>query len=572
MPKLTAALLGLIALLGAYFWGGERGVAAQGEPSLSAEPKVPTGFFVIAEEEPSEAKVLTSWGNDPVAGGQEASIAPAATTATAKPIPSGPVAADALALDTVLQSDLEAIIGRWFKTAAAKSRGKLKGPDTQISVHVRELSDNATLASVQGTRILRPASNLKVATSAAGLVLLGAAGQYETAFEVTGSISSGTLRGDLIVHAGGDPLVRDGSQGATEGRLDEVADALIAAGIRRISGDLILNEGSFLEPGIGPSWPSSNQHWDDYCALAAGLTVNAGVLVAEVTPRAAGAKASIAVHPSPHGLGNNYAVSTLQGNTNDVRVGATASKVTVKGKLGTRTGVVVSDFAHPDPVGLFGAVLKDRLRRAGISLGGKTIKRRGPPPVGDPLFVLRSPVADSLVPINTHSNNGVADQLFFTLGHRLGGGGTRKGAASAIGLAFKALDIDPTGHHQVDGSGLSRDNRISPVQLTGLLQAVLFGLLEADPLSRRYLDSLAVAGQSGTLATRFRATPAAGQVFAKTGFIDGTSSLSGIAISPAGRGLVFSIIVNYPTVSGLNTSAWKPMQDEMVLRILRAAE
>ncbi|MFT6713086.1 MAG: hypothetical protein ACJAVJ_000360, partial [Planctomycetota bacterium] len=46
MPKLTAALLGLIALLGAYFWGGERGVAAQGEPSMSAEPKVPTGFFV----------------------------------------------------------------------------------------------------------------------------------------------------------------------------------------------------------------------------------------------------------------------------------------------------------------------------------------------------------------------------------------------------------------------------------------------------------------------------------------------------------------------------------------------
>jgi len=401
---------------------------------------------------------------------------------------------------------------------------------------------------------------------------LGATGQYETVFETNGSVRDGILQGDLIVHAGGDPLARDGSQGATEGRLDEVATALQTRGIRRIAGDLVLNEGSFLDPGVGPSWPSSNQHWDDYCALAAGLTVNAGVLVAEVSPRKNASEASISVHPSPHGLSRSYGVTMVSGKVNDVRVGATTAKVTVKGKLGSSTGVVVSDFSHPDPVGLFGAVLTDRLKRAGITVGGKTIKRRGPPPVGEPFFVLRSAVADSLVPINTHSNNGVADQLFFTLGHRLGGGGTREASAAAIGLAFEALGIDPAGHHQVDGSGLSRDNRISPVQLTGLLQAVLFGLLESSPLSRRYLDSLAVAGQSGTLATRLRSTPAAGQVFAKTGFIDGTSSLSGIAISPAGRGLVFSIIVNYPTISGLNTSAWKPMQDEMVLRILRAAD
>ena len=565
MPKLTAALLGLIALSGAYFLGGGQGVAAQVGPEQSTDPKVPSGFFGAPAELTNETAEHRIEGA-PSQDHRSPSPDPRAMEAL------GPLASGDRILDAALQSDLEAIIGRWFQTASKKSRGKLTGPDTQISVHVRELSDNSTLASVQGTRILRPASNLKVATSAAGLVLLGAMGQYETPFEATGPIEAGVLRGDLIAHAGGDPLVRDGSQGATEARLDEVARALQAAGIRRISGNLVLNEGSFLEPGVGPSWPSANQHWDDYCALAAGLTVNAGVLVAEVAPRSAGAKASITVHPSPHGLSSNYGVSTVRGQANDVRVGATATKVTVKGKLGTSTGVVVSDFAHPDPVTLFGAVLKDRLKQAGIALGGKVIKRRGPPPAQEPLFVLRSPVADSLVPINTHSNNGVADQLFFTLGHRLGGGGTRAGSAKAITQAFQALGIDPTGHHQVDGSGLSRDNRISPVQLTGLLQAVLFGLLESDPLSRRYLDSLAVAGQSGTLATRLRSTPAAGQVFAKTGFIDGTSSLSGLAISPAGRGLVFSIIVNYPTVAGLNTSAWKPMQDEMVLRILEAAE
>ena len=557
MPRITVALLGLIALVLAYDIASDQGVAAQGDLGGGTDPRVPSGFFQSAEDPIQHAQARDI--NEPVF---EAEHVLALEPQVPKPG----------SQDDALQSDLESIIGRWFQTASQKSRGKLKGPDTQISVHVRELSDNSTLASVKGNRILRPASNLKVATSAAGLVLLGATGQYETVFETKGSVRDGILQGDLIVHAGGDPLAREGSQGATEGRLDEVATALQTGGIRRIAGDLVLNEGSFLDPGVGPSWPSSNQHWDDYCALAAGLTVNAGVLVAEVSPRKNASEASISVHPSPHGLSKSYGVTMVSGKVNDVRVGATTAKVTVKGKLGSSTGVVVSDFSHPDPVGLFGAVLTDRLKRAGITVGGKTIKRRGPPPVGEPFFVLRSAVADSLVPINTHSNNGVADQLFFTLGHRLGGGGTREASAAAIGLAFEALGIDPAGHHQVDGSGLSRDNRISPVQLTGLLQAVLFGLLESSPLSRRYLDSLAVAGQSGTLATRLRSTPAAGQVFAKTGFIDGTSSLSGIAISPAGRGLVFSIIVNYPTISGLNTSAWKPMQDEMVLRILRAAD
>ena len=118
---------------------------------------------------------------------------------------------------------------------------------------------------------------------------------------------------------------------------------------------------------------------------------------------------------------------------------------------------------------------------------------------------------------------------------------------------------------QTDGSGLSRDNRVSARQLGSLLTAVL----DLDPnTAELYRDSLAVGGQSGTLAERFRGTPTAGRVHAKTGWIRGTSALGGFVDALDGRQLVFSILVEYPAAAGgLNTHCFKPMQDELV-RIL----
>ncbi len=521
------------------------------------EPLVPAGFFAEREphvDQPSARNVSGEVADEP----------------SPQLVETGTIARGTIAIDAALQGDLESLVSKWFQKASSASKGKLTGDGTQISVHVRSLVGSDTLASIQGERILRPASNLKVATSAAALLLLGSwgGGEYQTAFEGKGAISGGVLHGDLVVHAGGDPLVRDGSLGATESRLDEVAEALLAAGVRRIAGDIVLNEGDFLEPGIGPAWPSADQHWNDYCARAAGLTINGGVLVAQVTPGKSGAKASISVHPSPHGLERNYSVSTVSGTTSNVMVGATSSSVTVKGKIGSKLSSVVSDFAHPDPVGMFGTVLKDRITRANIQVDGGVVRRRGPPPGENILYMLTSPVLDSLVPINTHSNNGVADQLFFTLGHRIAGAGTREGGSEAIAKALALAGVDGAGLVQVDGSGLSRDNRISPSQLTALLQAVLKGLPNSDPVSQTFLNSLAVMGETGKLAKRMRGTLGEGHVFAKTGFIDGTSSLSGIAITPDGYGVIFSIIVNYPTLGSLNNVAWKPMQDEMVLRML----
>ncbi|TAJ15324.1 MAG: D-alanyl-D-alanine carboxypeptidase/D-alanyl-D-alanine-endopeptidase, partial [Planctomycetota bacterium] len=135
------------------------------------------------------------------------------------------------------------------------------------------------------------------------------------------------------------------------------------------------------------------------------------------------------------------------------------------------------------------------------------------------------------------------------------------GGRAATARALAALGVSSDGLVQVDGSGLSRDNRISARQLSALVHAVLASGGESAALWR---GSLALAGQTGTLEKRLVGTPSAGRVRAKTGFIGGTSSLSGIATSLDGRERVFAILVNYPDVDGLNNSCWKPMQDEIV--------
>lgn len=469
--------------------------------------------------------------------------------------------------DSELESDLSELVDKWFLHAREQRKGKLDSSEVLISVSVRDAETGAVLADLRGERSLRPASNLKLVTSGAGLVLLGPHGVFETRYELTGEQSGDTHSGDLIVRGGGDPIVHDGSLGAVEAYFDVLAQVLASRGVRHITGDLVLDEGDFLEPGVGPSWPSADQHWRDYCAFAAGLTVNAGVLEAVVTPRAGASKANVSLHPVPPGMPMSIGVKQVTGSINDVRVGATSSKLTVGGKIGHNHDGVTAAFRHPDPVALFASVLRDRLDQAGITIQGNSIRRRGPP-AGTHLITITSPISDSLVPINTHSNNSVADQLFFKLGHDFGSGGTRSGGQAAVRLALEQLGVSTHGLKAVDGSGLSRDNRVSPAQLTALLGAALRGVLSGNPNARLFRDSLAVMGESGTLDDRMRRTPAQGNVFAKTGFIDGTSSLAGWAQDSTDRSIVFSIMVNYPSYGGLNNSSWKPMQEAMVLRLI----
>lgn len=468
--------------------------------------------------------------------------------------------------DPRLTGKIRALLEDAVEDAERGSRGVATRANTFISVHVQELGTDGALVSIGSERSVRPASNMKLATSAAALVSLGGDWRFTTAFEAGGPIEHGVLNGDLIVRAGGDPLYDDGRHGDVGHLLAPVVRELAAQGITRVTGDLVLDEGHYLEPGPGPAWPDKSQHWEDYCALAAGFTANGGCVTALITPTRSGREATRRVRPEHLDLPLRGRVKTGTPKSRlDVRIGATVAAVTVTGSIPEGLEAREYRFSHPDPVKLFGSCVVGALRDGGVRIDGEVVRRRNVP-AGKSLAKLTSPLLPLLKPINTDSDNAIADQVFFALGQTVAGEGTRSGGARAVETALERLGLETEGWRQVDGSGLSRDNRITALQLTALLDAVL----TLDPsIAQAYVASLAVAGRTGTLSERMRGTPADNHVRAKTGWIRGTSALSGVAETEGGRLLVFSILIDYPApAGGLNTSVFKPLQDAICIELV----
>jgi D-alanyl-D-alanine carboxypeptidase/D-alanyl-D-alanine-endopeptidase (penicillin-binding protein 4) len=455
---------------------------------------------------------------------------------------------------------LNAIVEEYKRMGVKHTKGKARAADFQVSLNVVDLDSGQVWAAREANRALIPASNMKLVTTAAALVLLGPGQDFVTPVETVGTIQDGVLQGDLVLRAAGDPIVNADGDAKVEARLDVIAQALRQQGVTRIQGDVVLDESDFAAPSPAPGWPSSNQYWQEHCALSAGFTLNGSVLQSLVTPARSGGSARVELHPAPHGLRSNYSVKS-SGAQNKVQVGATVSTVTVKGSIPKSSKPFLSDFSHPDPLNLFGQVLIDRLKRGGVQLDGKLRFERGAPR-GEHLVSLRSSLDAVLVPINTHSRNSVADQLLLAMGHALAEAGTREAGAMVSSKALAELGVPTTGFHQADGSGLSRDNRVTARQLTALIA----GVMARNPETARvFQESLATNGGPGSLLNRMKGSEMKGRVFAKNGWITGASSLSGICYTQSGKRLAFSILIGYPpALGGLNTNCFKPMQDALV--------
>lgn len=158
------------------------------------------------------------------------------------------------------------------------------------------------------------------------------------------------------------------------------------------------------------------------------------------------------------------------------------------------------------------------------------------------------------------SDNIFAESLFYHIAAQGGQRGAgRKQAAQHIGRLLERLGLKASRYQVADGSGLSLYNYVTPQMLVRLLSYAWTN----DRLRAHLLPSLPIAGSDGTLARRLRGTPAENNVYAKTGTVDGVSSLAGYATSPHGHVLVFSII----NQGLIHTSTGRDFQDK-VCRLL----
>ena len=137
---------------------------------------------------------------------------------------------------------------------------------------------------------------------------------------------------------------------------------------------------------------------------------------------------------------------------------------------------------------------------------------------------------------DVYSNNFFAEMLAKLLGAHFGGAGT---TAAGTGVVERFARAHGAGVHAVDGSGLTRGNRASPLQVVALLRA-----MRRSPAGEDLIGDLAVAGRSGTVEDRMGGTAAYGRCHVKTGTLTGVSALSGVCENRSGRTTIFSILMN----------------------------
>jgi D-alanyl-D-alanine carboxypeptidase/D-alanyl-D-alanine-endopeptidase (penicillin-binding protein 4) len=214
------------------------------------------------------------------------------------------------------------------------------------------------------------------------------------------------------------------------------------------------------------------------------------------------------------------------------------STVVVRGQIALGDSATISIPQH-DPNTAYIAALEEALRARGIAVGAQTIQWSQDPRV-DSLFTVQSvPLKEILPFIMKPSQNQIAEVFLRTLGMERTGVGTADSGRRVVERQFADWKIPPDAFIVRDGSGLSRNDLISPEAIVSILD-----VMRQSPNFQLFFDALPIAGVDGTIRTRMRDTPAQGNLHAKTGTLSMVRSLSGYVKTADGKLLEFSLLCN----------------------------
>lgn len=419
---------------------------------------------------------------------------------------------------------------------------KAEALGARTGVVVRDL-DGPMLCVIRGGECFRPASNVKLLTAAAVLRGLGSGYEFTTRFLLR--------KGELVVSAGGDPNFITGTEHGPEVVFDKVSRALRALGVSAVRG-IVLDQGPFTGPDRPADWPK-DQLDRPYCSPTGGLVLERSTFSVRVQPGAGVAAAELIAPvcdvPLTGSIGLTSRSRDVVWGANDV-----TGSVKLNGRFLASGKPAVGTWSVRDPAAWFAASL-----RAALGKGGLAVDPAAPARDGE-VYVHRSPLLPSLRRCLEDSSNFDAEQLLRALAASTCKDGSLQGGLQARLEQLRALVGNlPAELQLTDGCGLSRGNDVQPIVVVEVLRAVLRG-----PDAAALLAALPVGGESGTLIERFRHSPVASRVHAKTGWIRGVSALSGVIQLDGQRLRVFSILMNYDSKrDGLNKDL-KSIQDRLV--------
>jgi len=418
-----------------------------------------------------------------------------------------------------------------------------------------------TLYALNSTKLFIPASNQKLVSSSVFLEQLGPDYRFRTIYGSRGPISDGTLSGDITVTGRGDPTPSDHMKGDAMKPMREIADSLWNRGIRHISGSVVAIGNAFPGAVAGYGWSWDALDGNSFAGVDE-LLFNEGLSSIRVRPGARpGDPAVVETKPARTYPTVRVAATTVPRDTAAPASGGRGGRGGRGGGAGTRISVVhdtatgnvvvrgqiaLGDsanvtIAQHDPDAAFVAALTEALQDRGIAVDKQqSTVWEGAAPRTDSLFTVQSvPLREILPVIMKPSQNQIAEIFLRTIGLERTGIGTADSGRRVVERQFTEWKIPSDGYVVRDGSGLSRNDLISPESVVGILD-----VMRRSPNFTLFYESLPIAGVDGTIRTRMKGTPAEGNVHAKTGTLSMVRSLSGYVRTADGRLLEFSVLCN----------------------------
>ena len=414
--------------------------------------------------------------------------------------------------------------------------GKADQKKVVYGIKIIDADNKKELYSFNCDQAMMPASNMKVVTTAAALKYLGSDYEFKTKIGLSG--------GDLVIVGSGDPLLGDKKTDAKYGRVsgwifDDIAAALKEKNVTSIK-HILADTTIFDDVRVNPNWPVDQlNRW--YACEVSGLNYYSNCI--DMTVKVENSMPRVFISPATSYVQIENQVSYTSDSKKSA-VGAyrnaVANKIVVKGRCKAQEGPF--DVAIERPAGFFAFLLAENLSRAGISAEGSFIEK--PIDSGEPMMLLReykNSIADCVTRSNKDSYGLAAECLMKAVGAKSSGqnrnGGWENGR-KAVSAYLTGLGVNESQFRIDDGSGLSRENRLS----ANALISVLYDVYHSN-YSKLFEDSLAVGGVEGTVDKRFKGKKYNGKVFCKTGYISGVRALSGWVRTSKGD-YIFSILTN----------------------------
>lgn len=388
---------------------------------------------------------------------------------------------------------------------------KVAGIDTtHTAVWIHDLRWGHDLVKANIDTGLIPASVMKTVTCASLLNLADSDERFSTSVTVSGEVKDGILRGNIVVHTVGDPTIESQYFEEAQGFADSIVSAIKHFGVKKIDGDIIIDESSFVDATTPAGWMDEDIPWY-YGARLQGANFRDNRFRLSLPSK----KTS----PEVPGLKFKY-------------INKTKRRVSVDRKDGSETMIVSGNarrgfseiFSMPYPYKAMRAEIISTLRDAGIET---TQSKIGNTTHEIEIYVHQSPrFADIMQSMMHRSDNLMAEGML----RAIAPGGTRSHAIEEVHAVWAQCGISAHGVNIIDGSGLSRDNRLT-ARFLGEINRYMLN----NEFGDEYTSLLPVAGRDGTMKNFLLDTALEGRVAMKTGSMKGVQSYSGYLFDEDGK-------------------------------------